>query len=181
MVALVVGGAACVWDDIEQAFALFKPDVVAAVNNIGVDWDYPVDYLVSFHTDKLIKWADERKAKKRPGNPSLWTGPLSGRKIIPKVNTINRIKRVGGSSAYMAIVVLLDDAKADKIVLAGCPLDFEMPHYHNEQGNRPWKDGKNYRSWWKNHLSEIQGSVKSMSGWTAEVLGKPTPEWLNGN
>jgi len=68
----------------------------------------------------------------------------------------------------------------EKIVLAGCPLDKNGHWYWEglEENTGPnWKD-EDYTSWLEFAHEEKAQKVKSMSGFTAKVLGVPTPDWL---
>lgn len=38
-----------------------------------------------------------------------------------------------------------------------------------------------FQSGWKARQKEVSPFVRSMSGWTADYLGKPTAEWLRGD
>jgi hypothetical protein len=48
-VALVLGGAACVWDDVEAALYLGEFDGVIGANHIGIVWPGVMDGWVSLH------------------------------------------------------------------------------------------------------------------------------------
>jgi hypothetical protein len=37
---------------------------------------------------------------------------------------------------------------------------------------------ESYRKGWERKLPDIKDRVRSMSGWTKELLGKPTKGWL---
>ena len=58
---------------------------------------------------------------------------------------------------------------------AGVPLTREAEHY-----DKPglWRDAGNYRKGWVEHATTMNGRVRSMSGWTAELLGQPDAAWL---
>lgn len=80
-----------------------------------------------------------------------------------------------GSSGHFALKVALQDLGFDKAVLCGIPMNAEGRHFFNP---RPWKVAHAYQQAWVDTLPLIKDRVRSMSGWTAELLGKPDAEWL---
>jgi hypothetical protein len=75
----------------------------------------------------------------------------------------------GSSSIVGTLAALAMGYK--KIVLCGVPLTglaFEGNSYEA------------FRPGWEYHLNKFLGKVKSTSGWTQELLGAPTEEWLKG-
>jgi len=63
----------------------------------------------------------------------------------------------------------------ERIVLAGIPMSAEYAHYYNPG---QWTQAHMYHKGWKKHLDKIAPYVRSMSGWTRELLGAPDEEWL---
>ena len=64
------------------------------------------------------------------------------------------------------------------MMFAGVPMTVEGEHYH-AKGN--WTACRNYRKQWIAHKARLDGRVKSLSGWTKELLGEPTSDWINSN
>ena len=160
---LVLGGGLCVWKDAEAALALFEPDAVIAINDMIPRWPGPIDYACSLHDDKIARW----KAS-RPGNKlyQVWSRKRS--KGIDRVTN-----DWGGSSGLYACKILMQEG-FDRIVLAGVPM---VPAEKNVARNQVWNAAKSYRKAWERH-AEIKQFVRSISGWTKDLLGYPTPEWL---
>lgn len=75
-----------------------------------------------------------------------------------------------GSSAMTGTLAALRMGY-DRIVLCGCPLTGNAP-----EGN-PYEA---FRLGWEDRKEELLGKVRSVSGWTRELLGAPTEDWLNG-
>jgi hypothetical protein len=73
--------------------------------------------------------------------------------------------------------VALNELHADRVVLAGIPLTRQAGHC-DEAGD--WRDAEKYRREWQDSADEMRPYVRSMSGWTRELLGEPTSEWLAG-
>lgn len=70
-----------------------------------------------------------------------------------------------GSSALLGVKVGLR-LGYEKIILCGCPLDVQKYAF--------------FRRGWTFIYDMIKYNVRSMSGWTRELLGIPTPEWIQG-
>jgi hypothetical protein len=72
-------------------------------------------------------------------------------------------------------MVALEGLSINKVVLAGIPMTNAAGHY-DETGD--WNEAHKYQREWKEKVKVLEGRVKSMSGWTQELLGAPTLEWL---
>jgi hypothetical protein len=172
-IALVLGGAACVHEDIAAAQALWQYDIIVAVKDIGITWPH-VDYWVTYHPERLPKELAQRRAAglHDPGQIWAYKVPIkSGIDLPIKALSTSR----GGSSGLLGTeVALLFAAKA---VLCGIPLDPKQPHYRRPRKGG-WPPGNVYRLAWKEVYPKLKGRVRSMSGWTQELLGAPTEEWL---
>lgn len=175
VVAFVLGGAECVWQDYQGARKLCVPDIVICVNDIGVHYPDYIDHWVSFHADHFRKWVAERKKAKLPAAGQLWTGPYLA-KYAPA--NIRQVKHRGGSSGMLGTVIATQIVQATHTILCGVPMDPKMRHFHNAKNGKPWYDGRNYHKNWIEEKLKLLGRVKSMSGWTAELLGKPDSEWI---
>lgn len=67
---------------------------------------------------------------------------------------------------------------ANRVMLCGIPLDPAMPHYHDGQKGKLWTEAKKYHKHWVDSVTWFDGRVRSMSGWTADLLGIPSKRWL---
>jgi len=79
-----------------------------------------------------------------------------------------------GSSGLYAVKLALE-AGADKVVLAGVPMSAEAAHFFSPE---PWQEVGGFIDAWSIVHPRLQHTVRSMSGWTRERLGAPTPDWL---
>lgn len=163
MKALVVGGAACVWDDLAAAQALGEYDVVAAVNDVGAKLDR-LDFWCSLHPDKFPRWM---KARGSSDNIELWAHTKAGK--LP----LHVIDDWGGSSGLFAVRVLLEKGFT-RIVLCGVPME-PTAHFFD---TRAWVDCVSYRAAWQRRQPFLSRYVRSMSGWTRDLLGEPSSDWL---
>lgn len=171
-IALILGGADCLKADMDAALALFTPTVIIATNNAGFDYPGPLDHWATMHPEKMPEWVKRRRKNGYPDAGTLWhpriRTPPNGLDMrdCPHFN--------GGGSGLFAISVCIR-ALQMRGVLAGVPMQVERAHYDDP---KPWTDGANYLKSWRSHLREYEGRIKSMSGWTRELLGGPDQGWL---
>lgn len=174
--ALVLGGAACVFDDMVAAIdKLGEPDVYVGVKDIAIDCPY-VTHWVTYHCDRIPRELEQRRKLGHPDPVKIWTYP--GVRVPRIPIEVDRLKVRGGSSGLLG--ALVGCTVASKAVLAGIPLDVNMPHYHDKKRKRPWTEGRLYKPHWEKHIHLLRGRVTSMSGFTRELLGEPTKEWMLG-
>ncbi len=82
-----------------------------------------------------------------------------------------------GGSGIFGAKVMMDDGY--RVILAGIPMN-DDPHFlHHET----WKDGNwkgvgSFLPGFEKATPHMLGKAKSMSGFTKQKLGAPTPEWL---
>ena len=155
MNALILGSADCLQADMEALPKLGPWDgLVIAVNESGVYYTGHIDYWVTMHGEKLDWWREMREgnADYRP-----WVAPACD-----------------GSSGGATVLFALNDLGCERVVLAGMPMD-TRPHLGR---GRPWTPADTHRPWWLDQLPQFKDYVRSLSGWTRELLGAPTLEWL---
>lgn len=173
LTALVLGGASCVWDDAAAAQDLFSPGIVVAVNDIGARWAGRLDYWCSLHPDKMQAWCKGRM--ERGLKPA---GCHVGHEMHPGIDKVIDYRWPGmnasGSSGLFAVKVALDHG-ADRVVLAGVPMKPEQAHFF---AGATWSDCQSFIDGWHDALPFIKDKVRSMSGYTKQILGAPSPEWL---
>ena len=90
--------------------------------------------------------------------------------------------RSHGSSAFFATLASLHMGY-EKIVLAGCPLDSKGHYYFQDKTKEtlgPIWLGFDFMTWLDFSKTEEAKKVKSLSGYTAIILGKATKEWALG-
>lgn len=173
--AIVLGGADCVFSDYLAAKAMFTPDVTLAVNHIGRDFSGPLDCFCSTHSENLRGWIDERATKGFPTPAEIWMNDT--RKVPPELQNfiVRRTSNIGGSSSHLAIMAAVDKG-CDRIVVCGVPLD-ASPHYNDPA---PWHQYAIFQQTWLRDKAFLKQYVRSMSGWSRDLLGAPTLEWLQG-
>ena len=172
VVALVLGGAQCVYNDIAAAQAMFKPDIIVAVKDIGITWPH-VDYWATLHPERLPKELKQRRDAGLPDPKAIYSYRMrvpSGLGIEIRV-----LDTPGGSSGMLGTQAAL--LVADKAVLVGIPLDPKQVHYCRPKKGG-WPPANMYRKVWTEAHPKLKDRVRSVSGWTRDLLGAPTKEWL---
>lgn len=176
--ALVLGGAECVWDDIDALEAMLGhpwPGVVIVVNDMGYKaghngrvWDRPVHHWATLHAEKLAQWRSQRSKAGLPGRPITWS---SVRRTI-----VDRHFQgwADGSSGLYAVSVALLGLRHPRVVGCGIPLDQRA----NTFSGREWRSCQRYRRGWNTHAKQIRGRFRSMSGWTRQQFGAPSVDWI---
>lgn len=168
--AVVLGGADCVWCDLDAAMRLGRIDVVVAVNHAGRDYRGRVDHWATFHPELLPTWIEARRALHLPDVSSFWSvTPRKGHPELP----LSIVEDWGGSSGLIGAQVAL--MVASHVVLCGVPLDPDAAHF--DKAGR-WDEALRHRKTWERRAKSLDRRVRSMSGWTAELLGRPSVEWL---
>lgn len=164
--ALALGGASSVWDDEKAARELAGEfDLVVACNDIGTQ--YPgITHWVTLHPDKMAGWLVQR----------LKNGhPLTGFEIVTHRQHPKKYRMTGdwgGSSGLLAVKVALE-AGATHVICAGIPMT-ATPHFFSKPN---WRFAENHRNGW-NRRKDGLTRVRSMSGWTRQLLGAPSADWL---
>lgn len=161
MRALVLGGAACLWDDLRAFHELKIPvDTVIAVNDAG--WSYPhrIDHWVTLHPEHFGVWEQRRAERGGNGDYVRWSNKVHA--------AVDRRARAwgAGSSGLLAVAVAIDSLSSDSVWLCGVPMD-EQPHVY---GGPDWTGWKAHRKAWERAVERMRGRVHSMSGWTRELL-----------
>lgn len=173
MIALVLGGADSLFDDMRGAMALVDDPLIVACNNAGFMVER-LDHWATLHPEEL-PWREERRRERGyPGGYVTWTRPYppgmkdreAGHRILAGWQ--------GGSSGLFAVGVALE--VADRAVLCGVPLD-NRPHFDRVSG---WATAEEYRDAWREKHDAMRGRIRSMGGWTADLLGVPTRAWIEG-
>ncbi len=174
--AIVLGTAPCMWDDLERAP---KGWDVVAVNGAGFLYLEPIKMWCSVHGKYMHEWIEKRRVtgasmdfeafgnfgkRDDPGDIHAWNMPNGN-----------------GSSGLFGVLIALEHGYT-KIVLCGIPLEGQERHDYKgdsvEVVEAP-TDYKHYRSGWLMRRDYLKLHVRSMSGWTKELFGEPTAEWLN--
>lgn len=168
--AIVLGGADCLIDDAMAAVRFFTPDVWVACNHAGRDWPGRVDHWCTMHPDLMQGW---RLVRRRAGlEPAAHYWCPKGRATAGGMR-FHQAESWGGSSGLLAATVAMT-LGASRVILCGIPLQREFAHYDDR---KPWMEAHRYRAAWIRTRPRMHGIVRSMSGWSAELLGRPDEDW----
>jgi hypothetical protein len=82
-----------------------------------------------------------------------------------------------GSTAFFSVLIGLEMGYR-RIALAGCPMDRNGHWYFPEQVNAPTWRYQDLAVWLEFAGNGYGDNVRSLSGYTATILGRPTKEWV---
>lgn len=170
--ALVLGGAAGLWADVEGALELGEFDIVLATNDAGAAWAGRLDHWVTLHPEKLPAWEQQRAERGYPNGYVRWSHKADAR-------SDRHTSDVRGSSGLFAVKVAREIG-CDRIVLCGVPMEAEGAHFFDEGR---WKPAAEYRNRWaaRDEPLKLRKCVRSMSGWTRRTYGAPDAGWLKSS
>lgn len=181
--ALVIGCAGDVWKEVRKARDLCQFNAVYCVKIAGIHYNGGYFTWVGLHPEWMKQYVDERKALGRHSQYETVAPPDSELGTAGKGAVIDRRASYrypgmdsSASSGGYAAKVALDDG-FDRVVLAGVPMDTERLHFTRE---KPWLQRDSFTIGFKKSVPHFAGRVRSMSGWSMELLGQPDPAWLNG-
>lgn len=169
-VALCVGGAACVWDDLaalERLVGGAWPGPIIACNDIGTLLP-DLDHWATLHAAKLPQWRQARAENGHPSHYETWS--CENRTSVDH----HWDHWTKGSSGFYELGVALEGLGRDRAILAGIPMDAGKHAFRQT----PWNAYRIYTRTWSDSAEGLRGRVASMSGWTRELFGAPTREFL---
>lgn len=181
--ALVIGCAANVWDEVRRAQELCTFDRIYCVKLAGVHWTGGRFTWVGLHPEWQEQYAKERAALGHhmdfetvaPPDSELGTAG-KGKKIDRRVSYRYPGMNSSASSGPYGAKVALHDGN-DIVIMAGIPMIAGAGHFTR---GKEWPQRDAFTVGFKDYLPHFAGRVRSMSGWTQELLGSPDPAWLNG-
>ena len=169
MKAFILGGAACVWDDLSALKALtdLSDWTCFCINDAGWAYRGHMHHWVTVHPEKLAAWKAIREREQPDANRRYLVWSTRPHKLVD----IQVSDSWGGGSGLTTIRAAR--TQLDRIVCCGMPMD-EMEHF-DRPGTFPCEK---YRAAFLNKATDLAPFVRSMSGWTAELFGRPDPAWL---
>lgn len=166
---LILGGGHTMWDDLDRAREICSPDIIA-VNMQGLFVKSEIQHLFSFHWRELPLVKQLRKLR-FPDDKSL----VHGQKDKPGIDYAWPTCAVASFSGIGAICLAML-LGYEKIILCGIPMDGGSYYYQPYENKQTWDDGRIKEI---HRIKEWAGDcVRSMSGNTADILGKPDEDWL---
>lgn len=131
----------------------------------------PLLAWVTLHPEKFWDWRSRRQ-----GDPARYAISHKRHRYSGPLDVL-RAERWGGSSGLYAVQIAIETFGLDRIVLCGVPMSGEFGHI---RGQDHWEGASRYQDGWNKARPFIRNTVRSMSGWTREQYGVPTPDWLIG-
>ena len=178
MKALIIGRARGVWEEVAAAQAMTTFDATIVVGKAAIDYPGRIDHWVTFHTELFDVWEKVRRGRGFPDPTTYWSAIYKGRpRNGPDRPGLRLVRCNGGASGMIGVVVALDELCVQRAVLAGIPMQDDRGHYDE---TKDWNEAAPYRTAWVEEANRMIGRVRSMSGWTMNLLGgePPTREWL---
>lgn len=180
--ALIIGGAACVWSDLEKAQEFGPFDAVFAINDMLAHYPGPVDFAVSLHPENFAQWLGDRAARGFPAPQTVIAHKGNTQETRPRRYDVDELidyrwpgMEISGSSGLFAVKIAIDKG-FDRIILAGVPMDPAQPHFF-DAGN--WTPADTFWPMWVSMLGRYGAQTRSMSGRTRALLGNPPESWRN--
>ncbi len=163
MILVIYGAAATAMEEMIEARR-----VVDRAVTMGVGLDVAAEridfkWIVTLHPDEAQEIKDRRY------NAGLPVVPVIGHEGRSGVDIVYPYEAPSGSSALHGVLWGLDNGY-NRVVVCGCPL---------EGKNKSGTGYEQFRTGWEARKDRISENVRSMGGWTAELLGKPTTDWIN--
>ena len=151
--------------------------VFIGINDVGCVHPDPMPHWASLHIDQLVtpghEWAKQREANGLTCEYTRWSQTHGG-----QVDHVASRQWRGGSSGLLALDVALNNLRCDGAILCGIPLD-ARPNEMNAMWKRGWGEFKRFRFAWEEKRAEFADRTRSWSGWTRDMLGEPTLEWVH--
>lgn len=198
--ALVLGGADCVWRDLAALETLIGgpwPGLVVVVNDLGNVWPRRVDAWASVHPEKLlgpIGWRDAQKRRHGWLGQRLAAGLSAPRRIFTTLRDsryswvvdgeelVTKLDQWASGSSGLFAVRAAYELGARRVVLAGVPMDARAHFVEStvHKVGKPWASSASHRRAWTDRKVEprLRERTRSLSGWTREHFGAPTLRWL---
>ena len=175
-VAIVCGGAASVFDELQAVLTKVEDPVIFAANDVGI-YLPKLDHWVTLHTDNLGPWKNVRWLHAKTQEKTLYHA-VAARPFVDYVwEHMTPLLALSGYFAMQVAWVM----GAKRIILCGCPGTQTRRFFEGS----PREDGFGYGTGVKGsdkgikeqvekemaRLPSFKDAVRSMSGWTGEFFG----------
>ena len=177
-ILIITGSAPCVVEDIEAALSLvavsrslapdprsLTPDFMS-IGLSSIDKHlHHIKYMATYHPFDI---PEAKKRREAAGGNTDYLVISHERK--PGVDILEPFTPPTGSSSHLGALAAIR-LGYKKIILCGCPMTGDCPTH---KGNKY----ETFRAGWTAKINILKPYVRSMSGWTRELLGAPTEEWI---
>lgn len=171
-VAIVMGGAMSVWDELHATQELLRRTGQThenfCVNDMIEHYPFVINHAVTLHPEKFGFWVTRRLNQERPPIEEVWSHRImfDGAKATRDWN---------GSGGLLAVKIARILGYR-KVILCGVPMTDTAQHFRRPDS--PWNACFGFRRGWTSHKTSLESFVRSWSGWTQELFDEPTFEWL---
>jgi hypothetical protein len=175
MLGVVLGSANCLDEDLAKLDAIYTgPRIVVAVNDAGWYYRGKLDHWATLHPEYFHKiagsqngnWLEKRRIA--GGDMTFQTWSRRAPELVDEI-----VDHWGGSSGMLG-VRLHFHLGVWPIVVCGVPMD-KRPKFDKPGA---WNGGTEFPKDWERLKPDLAGRVRSFSGYTRELLGKPTLAWI---
>ena len=175
-IAVVVGGAPSVWEEIKLTEALLAEAGATAkwfvANDMIGRFPGPCT-AITLHSQKVLGWLGERQQAGFPKPDQVWCHA----KDKLKFDGVTHVTEDGrGSVGLFGVIVAHDKLGFDRVVGCGIPMDAKLGHF--VRGPKPWTGCDQFLGGWRIRQKELAPYFRSWSGWTAQQFGTPTLDFL---
>lgn len=170
--ALIIGSSCYALQEAIDCINTIQSPHIIGLNDSPIITGIRPDHWVSLHYDRLHRW--QHVYEKLYGVITDDCIFHSTSNYSQTIDIVWKIFRVGGGSAGLAVIAALYMGYS-KIILCGCPLD-DTPRATNlligcEHGHLKYSECLSFFEAHREGLKRL--GVRSMSGQTARLLGKP--------
>jgi hypothetical protein len=175
-VAIILGSGGSAVSEFDAALSLCPQAKVICVNDALRFCGVRADAFATLHPEKGERFL---KGLDIEGLP-LYASEVNANSRYPWI--IIR-EQWAGTSGLFGVQIALNELRFERVILAGVPMDHAAgtiyklhPRYRGK-----WANGyeDRYRRGWEKALPRLSGKVKSLSGWTRDLLGEPSKDWLS--
>lgn len=162
---IITGSAPCVQLDIASVPRVCAYDFMSIGLTASGMHTIPVKYMATYHPNLIPETKSRRESV--GGNTDYIVISHEQKPGVDIIEPLLPGERSGSSALLGALAAI--KLGYSRIILCGCPLTGK---------NAAGGSYETFRAGWEQKKDFLNGRVRSMSGWTAELLGKPTSEWL---
>jgi len=166
---VIIGGGKTMWDEFEEVKALGDYDRIC-VNVAGMFIPNPVRHLFSWHAPQISAIKKFRMAE-MPGDESLCHSVRQDIGIDVVWYLCGRASTSGLSAIDFAFLL-----GYQKYILCGVPMD-ASGYFYKPTINHEFFDRFRHKEV-HDKAQQYPNKIRSMSGFTKEIFGYPTKDWL---
>lgn len=167
---IIVGAAPCAGEDLNAVPVPYKQSDFMMIGLDAVDkFLWFAKYFATYHPLEIEMSRERRRAAGGNTKYSVIAHQQhAAQDGTPLVDMIIPFEPPTGSSSLLGVLAGIKLGYR-KIIICGCPLIGK---------NDKEYDYANFREGWMAKREIIRDVARSMSGWTRELLGAPTIEWI---